>query len=469
MSALSASESTAARVAERIRAPEPWEVFAERSRRYEVHLNGTVVELIRGPIVVEGYGIRLLRSREGQTGRGFQASTDLSDAGVRAAVDVAERVAQHSVFPAKDVALPSGSSPGGPSIELVDADLWTNPMGTLDRFVAALTSGFEGRPNELLSFGSVRGALHETSIANSSGLRVAYRHTEVEYEAAVKGIGGPEGPPPGEYWVNGSSRKVEDRKVTEEVPRWCTYAQDVRRAVGPPTGDLPIVLPPSVLSTILPIVLGVRLSGGARLRQMAPTPGAAIAAESVTIYDDGRYPWAEGSAPVDDEGTPRSRRPLVRDGKVGDLLYDALHGAAFNTPSTGSASRVGGAGLRIPQRFLRAPTPTTSTIVVEAGTGGTDAELVEAAGEGIWVQQLGWAFPDPLSGAFGGEIRIGYRIRGGKLAEPVRGGTVGGIVMAPPGETSMLTSIAAVGSTAELCGELATPSILVRPLVVAGE
>ena len=108
-------------------------------------------------------------------------------------------------------------------------------------------------------------------------------------------------------------------------------------------------------------------------------------------------------------------------------------------------------------------------MVVEPGTGGSDAEIAEIAGDGIWLQQLGWASPDAISGAFGGEIRIGYRIRNGKLAEPVRGGTIGGTVVAPPGTPSLLSCISAIGSEARLVDDLSSPTLLVKPLTVAGD
>src|SRR5579863_7254281 len=91
--------TSAERVADRIKADGPWEVFADQVRRYEVHLNGTTVELVRGPIALEGYGIRVLRSRSGKTGSGYQASTDFSDEGIRAALLDAEAVGRNSEFP----------------------------------------------------------------------------------------------------------------------------------------------------------------------------------------------------------------------------------------------------------------------------------------------------------------------------------------------------------------------------------
>src|SRR5208337_4260844 len=84
------SGEIAYRVADRLKTDAPWEVYAERSERYEVHFNGTATELIHGPIALAGFGVRISRPRNGKTSTGFQASTDLSDAGIRAALEDAE-------------------------------------------------------------------------------------------------------------------------------------------------------------------------------------------------------------------------------------------------------------------------------------------------------------------------------------------------------------------------------------------
>jgi len=249
---------------------------------------------------------------------------------------------------------------------------------------------------------------------------------------------------------------------------WAQYARDARRAKAPPSGELPVVLPAVATSTILPGVVGFRFSGASRLRDIAPTPGSTIAAPAVTIQDDGRFPWGPNSTPWDDEGNPTGTRPLVRAGAAADLLYDVRHSGAFGVPPTGNGQRGLSFGRRDWLRFAHEPGIGPTTIVLEPGEGGSDAEVVEAAGDGIWVQQLGWASPDVLSGAFGGEIRIGYRIRHGKLAEPVRGGTVGGVVLGPAGTPTMLTNLALLGSTAALAENFSGPTILVKPLTVAG-
>ncbi len=459
---------TAQWIADRIKAKEPWDVYAEKSRRYEVHFTGKNVELVHGPITLQGYGIRLLRSGNGKTGTGFQASTDLSEEGIRGAVSDAERICRFSEFPAKGVQLPSNDErpSGGPKI--VDTALWSHPLEAVESYFATLVASFERHKGVVPSFGSVKATLTETSVANSSGLRAAYPQTTIELEVGVKAFGGPEGAPPGEYWVNDTSRRLDSASLPAAVDSWCRYAQDVRRAVAPPSGGLAVVLPASVLSGILPATLGFKLSGVARLRNISPPIGQRIAPESVTIRDEGRYDWGPLAAPVDDEGSPQKSRTLVSAGVVEQIVYDSLYGAAFDAPTTSSAVRMAFGGTMSWKRFTRPPAPGCSTLVVAPGKGGSEAEIIEAAHDGIWVQQLGWASPYGLTSMFGGEIRIGYRIRNGKLAEPVRGGVVGGVVLAPPGDSSMLANVQALGGTVELSDGVASPAMLVRPLSVAG-
>ncbi len=454
------------RVAEQLRAPAPWEVIGERTRKFELHLQGTEIELERGPIAIEGYGIRLFRPRGNVLGTGFQASSDLSAEGISTATSVAETIARHAEFPAKSVDLPGGQA--RPSdVAIVDRSLWADPTRVVREYVDALLAAFHGRPNAVPSFGSVKATLSEYSLANSSGLKVQFPSTHVELEVAVKAFGGPEGAPPGEYWVTEGSRRLEPKKLPGDVEAWCRYAADVRRAVAPPTGEQAVVLPSEVLAGILPSVLGGRFTGAARLRHIAPEVGSVVGGELATVRDEGDYAWGSGSAPFDDEGAPRGRHPLIEKGTVAGLLYDSLYASALSERSTASAVR-SAAGPSGEFRFAHPPGPGVTTLVVAPSNGGSDQELYETAGDGILVTQLGWAYPDPISGTFGGEIRIGYRIRGGKVAEPVRGGTVGGTVLAPKGAPSLLANLEAVGSTATLSGQVATPTVVVRPLSVAG-
>jgi TldD protein len=468
MSSPKSTSDTAFRVGERLkRLDVPWDVYGERTRSYEVHLGGKGIELTRGPILLEGYGLRILRPHEGKTAVGFQASTDASERGVDTVLEDAEAVARYSEFPAKTVNLPSsGPTPGLP---IADPALWDDSPRALTEYAASIYAAFEGRKGVVVSFGSVKAACSEVTLSNSSGLEASYAHTTVGFELAVKASDGPEGPPPGEYWVDIGGRRLESDRLPTLAAEWSRYAQDARHAKLPPSGDLNVVLPPSVLDAILPSSLAMKLSGRGQLRDMSPEPGSAVGAADLTLTDDGTIPWAYGSSPVDDEGTPQGSHTLISHGASTGLLYDNLYGSALGVPSTGNGVRFAAFQLGGIRRFTRSPVPSCSTLAIPAGSGGTPEDLIEAAEDGVWIQQLGWASPDSVTTAFGGEIRIGYRIRHGKLAEPVRGGTLGGVVLATPGNPSLFANIAAVGAKPELTQGVFVPPVMVRSLTVAGE
>jgi TldD protein len=461
---------TASRVADSLRGrvPEPWEVYGERSRRYEIHLNGPRVELVRGPILLEGCGVRLLRRRAPVLGVGFQATTDLSENGLRDAVARAEVVARHAEFPAPRAELP-GAGVGGTAPEILDPQLAGDPAEALARHVDALVAAFEPERDVELSFGSVKATVTDTSIANSSGLVGSYAHTVVETEVAVKASGGAEGRPPGEYWVTEATRRLDTDRLPSRVRDWARFARDARTARNPPNGEMPVVLPPEVLAEVLPTAFSFRFGGVAKLWGLAPEVGTELAGPELEVSDDGRVPWALQSRPIDDEGVAPQRRSLISAGRASEFLYDTLFASALGAASTGNAVRRGELGTQSWRRFCLLPAPSATTIVVPEGNGGTDEELVETAGEGLWVQQIAMGQPDPVTGAFGGEIRIGYRIRDGRLAEPVRGGTVGGRVISTPGQPSLVKDLSSAGSRAQLSGGVLSPTLLVGRLTVSGE
>jgi TldD protein len=443
----------------------PWDVFAQRLRRYEIHLVGRRVELLRGPILLSGYGIRVLRPANGGIQVGVGSSNDLTEAGMAAAVERASAASRFASFPAASVTLPSG---GGAhrKLDLTDLAVRDRAEESLQKFAAELLSRFDGMRDPVPSFGSVKASYVENSVANSSGEHAAWTGTGVDFEFAVKSTGGPEGAAPGEYWVNSHSRRLDAASLGIDVPRWARLASDMRRAKPPSTGEQSVAFPTSVLAEILPPILGYRLTGAAELRGLAPAVGSRIGSELVQLSDEPFLPWGSRSSPIDDEGSPHAPLLLLDGGIASARVYDLLHGSKFGRPSTGHGARVSALGDG--HRFAGGVTPSMTNLVLREGSGGTDDELAESVGEGIWLEQLGFPFPDSLGGTYGGEIRAAYRIRGGKLAEPIRGGTVGGSLLAAPGAPSLLAGVSHVGSRSTLVGGYSGPTVVAKGIAVAG-
>jgi predicted Zn-dependent protease len=468
MSVPRVDSDAAFRIADRLKQlPPPWDVFGERCRKYEIHLSAGRVELVRGPVQIEGYGIRVIRPKDGGIGDGLQASTDFSDAEIGAVVEDAEAIAKTTQFPAKSVELPG--SVRASSVEIADPELWTDPSAALDRHVAELVRTVAAEPDTSVTFGSVKVTLTETTLANSAGLAASYAHATVQSELGILSSGGAEGAPPGEYWVVEHGRRLETPTLAARVHDWARYARDARRASAPPTGTVPVILPADVLEGILPGALSFQFSSAGRLHEIALPEGTQVGPDFLDVHDDGLLPWGLASSPFDDEGVGQQQRHLVGRGATKDVVCDLAYGNAIGKSSTGSGLRRSAFGPPQWYRFNRSPQPSHSTISIPGGTGGSDEELIEAARDGIWVQQLGWASPSGATTAFGGEIRIGYRIRNGRLAEPLRGGTVGGRVVSVEGQPSLFRDLVATGRTAHLVGEVSVPAVLSRGLTVSGE
>lgn len=469
MSDTSTAAYTAMRVADRLRprCAHPWEVFGERLQRYEVHLNGDRVEMRRAPIELEGYGLRLFLPGESTLGVGTASSTDLSDAGVDRSLADAEGAGKLGRFPARRIELP-GPAGHPASVEVVDRALRERPVETLETFVHDLLEAFHGRKDERPSFGSVRATVCEMTLANSEGLQRRYQHTLAEVEVAVKASGGAEGAPPGEYWTNLRERSLPSAEsLRRYAEHWCRVAEDVRHAEAPASGPTRVVLPATVLADILPAIVGYRLAGESQLRQMMPPVGSKVGAAHLQLYDDGLIPMAVGTAPFDDEGVGTARRALITQGAVAGSMNDVLHAAALGSQGSGNGHR-DSAMFAAWFHFATPLVPSSSTLDVPPGRGGSEEELLEAVGEGLLIDQLGYAFPDPISGAFGGELRAAYRIRKGRKAETIRGGTLGGVVFAPEGSPSLLTQVEAIGKQPLLVGGLRSASWLVDGMSVAG-
>ena len=463
------SSETAFRVADGLRGrlSDPWELFGENLRRYEIHFVGDHVELTRGPLQVEGFGLRIFSKSGDGLGVGFAATTDLSAGGTQSMVEAAKSTTVHAQFPSPGVDLPSSATPEDPTIEMLDPDLVEIPSEMLEEFVRTLFETFGARRSVHPTFGSVRTTLSEAAIANSAGLRQRSAQTSVEFELAVKTGAGPRGTSPAEYWINRSARKLDPDSLATQVAKWCDLAVDAQQAVPTPGGAQTVVFPPEVMEEVIPTIVGFRFSGAARLRKIEVPAGTRVASPSITITNDARFPGSLGSYACDDEGVPSSRHTLIEAGVGREPLYDLLHGSAFQAKSTGNGRRVRPIEADW-RRFYYAPAPFPSTTVVAPGSGGSDSELVEAVGEGLWIDQLAWAHPDPVSGAFGGEIRIGHRIRNGKIAEPVRGGIVGGVLFSPTDQASIFGSVSALGGRPRLTGILYAPTIAAAGVAVAG-
>lgn len=133
--------------------------------------------------------------------------------------------------------------------------------------------------------------------------------------------------------------------------------------------------------------------------------GATVAPPTVTVWDDPDRPDLPGGLPVDDEGNPCTRQPLLDRGRIGVPLGDVYH-ADFGPP--GRARRAS---------WIDPPLPRITNLVVEAGQADLET-MLRTVSRGIFVTSLGGGSVDPASGRFALRVTSGRWIRRGELGPP---------------------------------------------------
>jgi TldD protein len=241
------------------------------------------------------------------------------------------------------------------------------------------------------------------------------------------------------------------------------------RSVAAPAGEMPVVLGPGWCGVLLHEAVGHGLEGDFNRKGTSAFSGRIgerVAAPGVTVVDDGAMEHRRGSLTIDDEGTPTRRNVLIEDGILKGYLQDRLNARLMGMEPTGSGRR---------ESFAHAPMPRmTNTFML----GGKDepGELVERVKDGIFAKSFGGGQVDITSGKFVFSCTEAYRIRNGKLAEPVKGATLIG-----DGPT-VLTRVKGIGNDLALdegvgvCGKggqsipagVGQPSLLIDGLTVGG-
>ena len=240
-------------------------------------------------------------------------------------------------------------------------------------------------------------------------------------------------------------------------------------SVPAPAGEMQVVCGPGWPGVLLHEAIGHGLEGDFNRKGTSAFSGRIgerVAAPGVTVIDEGAIPGRRGSLTIDDEGTPTGRTVLIEDGILKNYLQDRLNARLMGMQPTGNGRR---------ESFAHAPMPRmTNTFML----GGNDdpAELVTRVKDGIYAKSFGGGQVDITSGKFVFSCTEAYRIRGGKIAEPVKGATLIG------DGPSVLTRVTGIGNDLALdegigvCGKagqsipagVGQPTLLVDGLTVGG-
>lgn len=178
--------------------------------------------------------------------------------------------------------------------------------------------------------------------------------------------------------------------------------------------------------------------------------GQTIASDRLTIYDDGRLEGGLGSRPFDGEGLATRKNTIVERGVLKSYLLDTYSGKKLGLPSTGNASRSVGESPSVgPTNFYLVP-----------GTK-TPEELIASVKEGLYVTELIGFGINMVTGDYS-RGACGFWIENGELAYPVEEITIAGNLK------QMLKDIDSVGNDLVFRGRIASPTLRIAEMMVAG-
>ena len=192
---------------------------------------------------------------------------------------------------------------------------------------------------------------------------------------------------------------------------------------------------------------------------LAGRVGEKVAADCVSVTDDPMRGECPIQTSFDGEGVATYRKSVIEGGVLKTYLYDLTTAKKDGVTSTGNGQR---------PSYASPVSIAPYCFCLEAGNATLD-ELFIAVGEGVYVTELKGihAGADAVTGDFSLEA-AGFRIRGGKLAEPVKTFTIAGNFL------DLLKSIEAVSDTVDFgfpsgFTTFAAADALVRGVSIAGE
>ncbi len=194
----------------------------------------------------------------------------------------------------------------------------------------------------------------------------------------------------------------------------------VKRSVQGKTGKFTVVMHPSAYGQIMQHTLFESIRGDNVARgksKIGDKLGETIAAELITIVDDGTDVRGMNASIADDEGVPRQRTPHIEKGVLRSFIWDNYWAQRMGVQSTGNASRNKRQGL---------VEVSTSNIILEPGNREIE-EIISDIDYGFYIRGVQGAHSsNPESGDFSIVGNPTILIENGKMVGAVHGLMVSG-------------------------------------------
>jgi len=330
---------------------------------------------------------------------GRATTNDLSEAGLRKAVDAAH---QNALLMPEDPELLGLPQPSEPlTVESLDEATANCSPETRAAIVRGVC--LQGKEHDLNVSGACRTGVQETAVVSSLGTRAYHAGTFaglIINTMSDTSAG----------WAKGGSWRLSDMDTEALGREAVSKAVDGREPVAIEPGRYPVVLDTYAVDDILE-ALSLYGMGAQAVQEgrswMNDVIGDQAMSPSVTIWDDGSAPqgWP---VPFDAEGVPRRRVDIITDGVVNTPVHNSYTAGKEGTVSTGHQAYFTGG-------------PIASNLFMQPGDASLN-DLIASTERGLYITRF---FYTRLAHSKGcvmtGMTRDGtFMIENGQITHPVK-------------------------------------------------
>ena len=256
-----------------------------------------------------------------------------------------------------------------------------------------------------------------------------------------------------DYWysVANSLKKLESAEEVGRIAAKRTLRRLGARKVK--TARVPIVFEHTVAGALVGHIFEA-VNGDSVYRGASFLTGKLnekIAGDNINVVDDGTMPGGFGTSPFDSEGVPSRKTVVVENGVLKSYLLNTYTAKKLGLTTTGNASRglAGTPGIGPGNFSLRQGTKSAQEIIGDVKEGLFVTEFL-----GFGVNLVTGDFSRGASGLW---------IQNGEFAFPVEEITVAGNLK------DMFFNISEIGNDLEFRSSIASPTLRIDGMTVAGE
>ncbi len=422
------------------------DVFISINEEFSTTIKDAEIESLKQAIT-HGLGIRIFKDKK----LGFTYTTDFSPQAIEKTIEEAISLADNST-PEPENKLPEVESLKQNEIKIFDSDVYSISVEQKIKIaleIEKIAKSVDRRIKvESTGFGNL---IQRRIIANSLGFCGEYEGTIFEIFCSAIAT---ENTQSQTGFYSSTNRFFKNLESPEIIAKNATKrALQLLNPKKIKTGEYPVIFDPMTASIVLSYIASA-INGKNAYKNMSflsERIGEKIAVENLTIIDDGRMEAGIGSKPFDDEGIETKKKMIIENGILKMFLLDSITARKFGQNPTGNAHR----------KYNTIPTPSPLNFYVKPGDKNPE-EILKEVNQGLLVTKLIGFGVDIVSGNFS-KGASGLWIEKGEIAFAVDEITIADKL------ANILKNISLIGNDLTFFSNIASPTILISEMTIAGK